>query len=48
MPDDKRNRPDQPQGGDQDRDRQKERKPGGGTMEPPENRPRREENEEQE
>ena len=47
MADDKRNRGDQPQGGNQDRDRQrqKDRKPGGGSMESPEsgNRSRREE-----
>ena len=37
MADDKRNRGDQPQGGNQDRDRQrqKDRKPGGGSMDSP-------------
>jgi hypothetical protein len=53
MADDKRNRGDQPQGGNQDRDRQqrqqKDRKPGGGSMESPEsgNRTRRDEDTEQ-
>jgi hypothetical protein len=51
MPDDKRNRPDEQQGGNQGPDRQRrDRKPGSGTMEPPEQpgRSRREEEEQQE
>jgi hypothetical protein len=50
MADDKRNRGDQQQGGNQgspDRPRGKDRKPGSGTMESPEDRARREEEEEQ-
>jgi len=52
MADDKRNRGDQPQGGNQDSDRQrqKDRKPGGGNMDSPEsgNRTRKDETPEQE
>ncbi len=51
MADDKRNRGDQPQGGNQDRDRQrqKDRKPGGGSMDSPDSgdRTRRDEDTEQ-
>ena len=51
MADDKRNRGDQPQGGTQDRDRQrqKDRKPGGGSMDTPDSgdRTRRDEDTEQ-
>ena len=49
MPDDKRNRPDQQPGGDQgpDRQRNRDRKPGGGSMESPEStRTRREDEQE--
>ena len=52
MADDKRDRGDQPQGGNQDRDRQrqKDRKPGGGSMDSPDsgNRTRKDEQPEQE
>jgi len=53
MADDKRNRGDEQQGGNQDRDRQrqqKDRKPGGGSMESPgsTDQPRRDEDLEQE
>ena len=51
MADDKRNRGDQPQGGNQDSDRQrqKDRKPGGGSMDSPDsgNRSRTNEDKEQ-
>ena len=51
MADDKRNRGDQPQGGNQDSDRQrqKDRKPGGGSMDTPgSEQPRRDEEPEKE
>jgi hypothetical protein len=52
MADDKRNRGDEQQGGNQDRDRQRQqrdRKPGGGSMETPgSEQPRRDEEPEQE
>jgi hypothetical protein len=47
MADDKRNRGDQQQGGNEgtDRQRQRDRKPGGGSMESPESTPTRREDE---
>jgi len=50
MADDKRNRGDQPQGGNQDSDRQrqKDRKPGGGNMDSPDSGNRSRTNEDKE
>jgi hypothetical protein len=46
MADDKRNRPEQPQSGNQGQDRQKDRKPGGSMESPDSDRQRREDEDE--